>query len=75
MTHKIEMKLFTIYAYIWKLFFHIIAVYISFKYCFGLGLIMLSGIVLHNALTLIVLRVKTIKTKIVEKQYDNKRTL
>jgi len=67
MTNKTEMKLFTVCTCMWKLFFHFTAIYVSFKYNFGLGLIMLFGIVLHNSLTLIVFRGKIIKTKIVNK--------
>lgn len=67
MTRKWEMKLFTIYAYGWKLFFHIMALYSGFKHSLCVGLIMLIGIVLHNILSVVVLRGKTIKSKIVDK--------
>lgn len=59
MTRKTEMKLFNVYVIIWKLFFHIIAIYLSFKHSYCLGLIMLYGSVLHNILTLVVVRGKS----------------
>lgn len=59
---------FVVYALLWKITFHIIAFYCAMKVNTSLGVIMLLGYILHQLVSLYVMKGKKIKSEIVDKE-------
>ena len=62
MKFETKCQLFTAYVYMWKAIFYIAVLYCTFLYSIILWSFLLGGIVLHNILSLWLIKGKTLKT-------------